>query len=231
MEWIVGIVMLLSGFLVNRGYELWKKKQAGLTGQAHGIISKLGKSVQSFTGNYFLSNCPTDNFKIAKHVYEHSTGEVIGTCFRENPICYGDHDLARLLPKGASFARLTTDAVCSEADLAKAEAVLKNLIADAKIISVPSGDYFTSIDGIFTELSDGTHIAFVTFPKTGSEHHNRGIVFYGHTAKAFFEYYRDLRDAPAAVLKKQAESTPDEITSAPGKTVAQAGNSEEEKRA
>ena len=194
MEWIIGIIMLAVGFFVDRGYELWKKKKAGLTGQAHDIISKLGKSVQSFTGNYFLSNSPTDNFRITKHVYEHAAGEVIGTCFRENPVDYGQQDLARLLPKGASFARLTTDAVCPESDRTKAEAVLKELLPDAKVVSVPSSERFTSIDGIFMELSDGTHIAFVTFPKTGTEHHNRGIVFYGHTAKAFFEYYRDLRD-------------------------------------
>jgi hypothetical protein len=206
MEWIVGIVMLVVGFLLDRAYEWHKKRQAGLTGQAHGIIAKLGKSVQSFTGNFFLSNCPTDNFKIAKHVYEHAAGDVIGTCFRENPIRYGEQDLARLLPKGASFARLTTDRVCPESDRAKAEVALKELLPNAKIVSVPPGDYFTSIDGIFTELSDETHIAFVTFPKTGTEHHNRGIVFYGHTARAFFEYFRDLRDAPTSELETQART-------------------------
>ena len=207
MEWIVGGVMLIVGFLLDRLWERWKKRRAGLTGQAHGIITKLGNSVQSFNGYYFLSNAPTDNFRIAKHVYEHAAGEVIGTCFRENPVCYGEQDLARLLPKGASFARLTTDRVCPKPDQAAAEAVLKTLVPNAKIVSVPSGDYFTSIDGIFTELSDGTHIAFVTFPKTGLEHHNRGIVFYGHTAKAFFEYFRNLRDAPQSQLEQQAEAT------------------------
>lgn len=209
MEWIVGIVMLIVGFLVDRWYELWKKKKAGLTGQAHDIISQLGRSVQSFSGNYFLANSPTDNFKITKHVYEHAAGDVIATCFRENPVSYGEHDLARLLPKGASFARLTTETVCPESDRLKAEAVLKGLLPNAKIINIPSGDYYTRIDGIYTELSDGTHIAFVTFPKTGTDHRNRGIVFYGHTAKAFFDYHRDLRDAPPSHLEKRVgtEST------------------------
>jgi hypothetical protein len=207
MKWIVGGVMLIVGFLLDRLWEWGKKRRAGLTGQAHGIITRLGNSVQSFNGYYFLSNSPTDNFRVAKHVYEHAAGEVIGTCFRENPACYGEQDLARLLPKGASFARLTTDRVCTEADRAASEAALKTLVPNAKIVSVPSGDYFTSIDGIFTELSDGTHIAFVTFPKTGTEHHNRGIVFYGHTAKAVFEYCRDLRDAPQSQLEQQAGAT------------------------
>ena len=205
MEWIVGIVMLIVGFFADRTYEYWKKKKAGLTGLAHGIISKLGKSVQSYTGNYFLAHTPTDNYKIAKHVYEHATGDVIATCFRENPVEYGEQDLARLLPTGASFSRLTTETVCPEADRCKAESVLGELIPNAKIVNVPSGDYFTRIDGIYTKLSDETYIAFVTFPKTGTGTRNRGIVFYGNTAKAFYEYHKDLRDAPPAVLEEQAE--------------------------
>lgn len=200
MEWIVGIVMLIVGFLADRTYEYWKKKKAGLTGLAHGIISKIGKAVQSFTGCYFLAHTPTDNYKIAKHVYENATGDVIATCFRENPITYGEHDLARLLPTGASFARLTTATVCPEADRSQAESILSKLVPNAKIVNVPSGDYFTRIDGIYTKLSDETYIAFVTFPKIGTENRNRGIVFYGNTAKAFYDYHKELRDAPSAVL-------------------------------
>ncbi len=203
MEWIIGSVMLIFGFFLDRGYEYWKKKKAGLTGLAHGIISKLGKSVQSFTGNYFIAHSPNDNFKIAKHVYEHVTGDVIATCFRENPFSYGAHDLARLLPTGTSFARLTTETVCSETERNKAEDALKDLVPNTKIVSVPAGDYFTRIDGIYAKLSDETYIAFVTFPKIGTEHRNRGIVFYGNTAKAFYDYHRDLRDAPYAVLENK----------------------------
>ena len=205
MEWIVGIFMLIVGFVVDRAYEYWKKKEAGLTGLAHGIILKLGRSVQSFTGNYFLAHTPNDNYKITKHVYENATGDVIATCFRENPASYGEQDLARLLPVGASFTRLTTETTCPESDRSKAEAILKELVPNAKIINIPSGDYFTRIDGIYTKLSDETYIAFVTFPKTGTEPHNRGIVFYGNTAKAFYDYHKDLRDVPPAVLVKQAE--------------------------
>lgn len=194
MEWIIGLTMLIAGFLLDRAYEWYKKRRAGLTGQAHDIIAKLGKSVQSSTGNYYLSNSPTDNFNIANHVYKHAAGDVIGTCFRENPADYGEQDLARLLPKGASFCRLTTDNVCPEDDRQKAEVALKELVPKAQVVNVPSSEYFTSIDGIFTELSDGTHIAFVTFPKTGNDHHNRGIVFYGNTAKAFFDYFEDLKN-------------------------------------
>jgi len=92
-----------------------------------------------------------------------------------------------------------------DTDRSKAEVVLKELVTNAKHVNVPSGDYFTRIDGIYTTLSDDTYIAFVTFPKTRTEHHNRGIVFYGNTAKAFYDYHKDLRDAPQAVLKTQAE--------------------------
>jgi len=199
MDWIlnsmVGIVMLVAGFGLDRLWEWRKKRKAGLTGQAHRIITKLGKSVQSFDGYYFLSRTPNENFKIANHVYEHAVGEVIGTCFRENPTTYGEQDLSRLLPPGASFTRLTTGKVCSSEDIEKAEAVLKEFVPNSKIVMVPSQEHFTSIDGIYAQLSDKTHIAFVTFPNIGPEHQNRGIVFYGHIAEAFFTYYSDLRDA------------------------------------
>ena len=133
-------------------------------------------------------------FKIANHVYEHAVGEVIGTCFRENPTTYGKQDLSRLLLPGASFTRLTTGKVCSSEDIEKAEAVLKEFVPNSKIVMVPSQEHFTSIDGIYAQLSDKTHIAFVTFPNIGPEHQNRGIVFYGHIAEAFFTYYSDLRE-------------------------------------
>jgi len=94
-------------------------------GQAHKIIAKLGKSGQSFDGYYFLSRNPTENFKIANHVYQHAAGELIDTCFRENPTTYGEQDLSRLLPPGTPFTRLTTDKICSPEDLEKAEATLK----------------------------------------------------------------------------------------------------------
>jgi len=194
MEWIIGIVMLMLGFLLDRLWERWKKSKAGLTGQAHNIIKQLGSSVQAYDGHYYLSKDPTQNYKIADHVYKHCAGDVIATCFRENPASYKDHDLARLLPKGASFSRVTNDQVCSPQDKDVAEGILKGLVPNSNIVVIPSSEYITSIDGIFCELSDETDIAFVTFPKMSDENNNRGIIFYGHTAKAFYEYYRDLRN-------------------------------------
>ncbi len=195
MQWVIGLVGLIAGFGLDRLWEWWKKRRVGLTGLAHDIIRKIGRSVQSFDGYYYLSSSPTDNYRIAKHVYEHAAGEVIGTCFRENPVCYGEQDLARLLPKGASFSRLTTDRVCSPEERESAEAVLGELVPNGEIVMVSSDEYLTSIDGIYTELSDGTHIVFVTFPKMNPEHCNRGILFYSHIDRAFFDYYRDVRDA------------------------------------
>ncbi len=191
----VGVVMLLIGFVLDRLWEWHKKKKAGLTGDAHGIISKLGKSVQSFDGYYYLSSSPSENFNIVNHIYKHAAGEVIATCFRENPIIYGEQDLARLLPPVTSFSRLTIDKLCSPKDRKKAESILKKLVTNSSIVIVPSQEKLTSIDGIFLRLPDKTHIAFVTFPKVDrAKHQNRGVVFYGHIAEAFFAYYRDLRD-------------------------------------
>jgi len=211
MDWIVngvvGMVMLLVGFGLDRLWEWRKKKKAGLTGQAHRIIAKLGKSVQSFDGYYFLSRSPHENFKIANHVYEHAAGEVIGTCFRENPTIYGEQDLSRLPPPGASFTRLTTDKVCSSEDIKKAESILKELVPSGKIVTVPAQEHFTRIDGIYAQLSDKTHIAFVTFPNMGPDHQNRGILFYGHIAEAFFTYYSDLRDVSVKAGEEMESST------------------------
>ena len=194
MDWVIGIVMLILGFCLDRLWEWWKKKKAGLTGQAHSIIRQLGNAVQAYDGHYYLSKDPTQNYKIAKHVYEHCSGDVVATCFRENPAAYKDHDLARLLPKGVSFARLTNDKVFSVTDKEATEATLKELVSNSKVVIVPSSEYITSIDGIFCELPDETNIAFVTFPKMSDGSSNRGIIFYGHTARAFYEYFRDLRN-------------------------------------
>lgn len=195
MDWVIGIIMLTLGFLLDRLWEGWKKKKAGLTGLAHNIIKQLGNSVQSYDGHYYLSKDPTQNYKIANHVYKHCTGDVVATCFRENPASYKEHDLARLLPKGVSFARITNEHVCTPEDKETAAKHLKSLVKNSNIIVVPSSEYITSIDGIFCELSDETNIAFVTFPKMNEKSSNRGIIFYGHTARAFYEYFRDLRDA------------------------------------
>ncbi len=191
---IITIAGAIVGFLLNRFYERKQKKKAGLTGNAHNIIKDLSKSVQSFEGYYLQSKSPKENFTIINHVYKNATGEIIGTCFRENPIRYQDHDLVQLLPKGAFFTRLTTDSICPEKDRKKAEAVLKDYIKNSRIINIPLKEVFTSIDGVFAELSDQTYIAFITFPKLGLENRNRGIIFYGNTAKSFFDYYKDLRD-------------------------------------
>ena len=189
--------MLVLGFLLDRIWEWWKKKQAGLTGQAHTIIKNLGNSVQAYDGHYYLSKDPTQNYKIAKHVYEHCAGDVVATCFRENPASYKEYDLARLLPKGVSFSRLTNDKVFSNNEKEATENILKELVPNSGIVIVPSSEYITSIDGIFCELPDETNIAFVTFPKMSDGSSSRGIIFYGHTARSFYEYFQDLRDAHA----------------------------------
>lgn len=48
-------------------------------------------------------------------------------------------------------------------------------------------------------------VALVTCPKTRTEYRTRIVMFYGNTAKAFYDYHRDLCDLPPAVLDKQAE--------------------------
>ena len=51
MEMIFNVIIgALAGFSIDRIWEWWKKRKAGLTGLAHSIISKLGNSIQSFNG-------------------------------------------------------------------------------------------------------------------------------------------------------------------------------------
>lgn len=200
IDWIMGGVVGASAtFGLDRLWEWRQKKKAGLTGRAHRIITRLGKSARSFDGYYFFSRSPTENFRIASHVYKHAAGEIIGTSFRENPTTYGEQDLAQLLPPGASFTRLTTDKVCSAEDKKQAEAILKVFVPNSKVAIIPSREYFTSIDGIYARLSDETYLAFVTFPDMGPERQNQGILFCGRIAEMFFTYYRDLSQTSDAV--------------------------------
>ena len=158
------------------------------------IVSKLGLATKGFEGNYYPSDSPTQNYKVANHIYQHADGEIIATSFRENPVKYGERDLARNLPHGgAGFTRITKANLCGKDDARKAKECLDSILPGASLIVLPKELFITSIDGIFCKLTDETYLAFATFPKTGEQHKNRGILFYGDIARAFFEYYNDLK--------------------------------------
>jgi hypothetical protein len=200
MEWIIGIACSLfgvfAGFCLDRLWGWQQKRKSGLIGDASRIVTKLGAAVKSFEGYYFVAESPTDNYKIANHFYQNAIGEIIATSFRENPASYGERDLARNLPNGGSnFTRISTSKICSTDDEQRAKNALDSILPGASLIVLPEGLFITSIDGIYCKLTDGTYLTFVTFPKTGDQHKNRGILFYGHIAKSFFDYYQDLKEA------------------------------------
>lgn len=200
---LVGIISSVIGAIIVRLWDCWKKKKAGLTGQASKIIKDLGTSVQKSEGCYYLSRDGTENYKLTSHLYERATGEVIATCFRDNPTTYGERDHARLLPKGVEFARLTTLRGIQDNELKDARDKLSEFVKHSEIIAVGDNENITKIDGIFAELADKTYFAFVTFPNLKLNKENRGVVFYGNIAKAFFLYYKDLKDSNKSVAEKE----------------------------
>ena len=199
MAWLIGITCALIGvvlgFALDRLWGWQQKRKAGLTGKAHKIVIKLGLPTKEFAGNYYLSDSPTQNYKVTNHIFQHADGTIIATSFRENPAKYGERDLARNLPNGgAGFTRITKADICGEDDAIIAKESLDSILPGASIVVLPENLFITSIDGIFCKLTDQTYLAFATFPKTGEQQRNRGILFYGEIAKAFFEYYRDISD-------------------------------------
>ncbi len=192
-EWIIGTACSFLGVFADRLWGWWQKRKSGLTGNACRIVKKLGPTVRSFEGYYYVAEDPTANYKTANHCYQNADGEIIATSFRENPANYGERDLARNLPNGGSnFTRISTSKICSKDDEQKAKSELDLILPKASLIVLPEELFITSIDGIYCKLTDGTYLAFVTFPDIGIA--QRGVLFYGHIAKYFFDYYHGLKE-------------------------------------
>ncbi len=199
MQWYEGIACSVIGglfwFLVERFRSHRQRRAAGQTGCAHEIVEEIGPISKPFEGRYYLSETADDNYTTVNHIYQRASGEVIATSFRENPSRYTDKDLARNLKKRvADFTRISSSTICTEADARSARQVLNQILPGASLVVVPQDTSTTCVDGLFCKLYDDTYLAFVTFPTTKEYSHNRGILFYGNIARAFFEYYRDLRD-------------------------------------
>jgi hypothetical protein len=178
--------------LVTIYREKRKEKKAGLTGEAHKLVSML-PGIEKLNGHYYVARSADDNFAITNHVYTNATGRVIATCFRENPADYEPRDLARMLKKdGVAFTRITREEVCNSHDRDKALNAIKTLHPNSRLICIPAGKDVNIIDGIFVKCPDKTNIAFITFPATSDKNSIRGVLLYGHIAKAFYDYFAEL---------------------------------------
>lgn len=159
--------------------------------QAHEIINWLQGNLQKITGSYIITNTKNENAKIAGQLYSRVNGEVISTCFFESPD-YGHSDYANMISPATKFIRITCNDVCSDVVAKKVIDRLNSFECSASLVVVSSKINISKIGGIFCNLSDGSHLAFIAMNNRGGSNENQGIMLSGTIAREFFQYYKSF---------------------------------------
>lgn len=170
--------------------------------KAYDVLKGLSEHLGQPEGQYYFTDFAETNYRVAKHIYENANGAIIATAFHENPLLYGEDDLAGRISKGVKFTRISCTAVCDSQSEEKARKFLSALLESANLVVIPKDSAFTRIDGIFSMLTDGSFLAFLTFRHPSNPQENRGAVFMdgidktGSTtnglARTLFIYYQGL---------------------------------------
>lgn len=138
-------------------------------------------------GCYVLTDSTKENTQIAARLYSRIDGNIIGTCFFENPY-YGRGDFASTISESAKFTRLATQDVCDTEDTIKVKDLFSTFSCKANFVMVPDGVEISKIGGIFCHLSDKSYLAFIAL-NTQDNSSNRGLVFSGTLAKELYTYF------------------------------------------
>ena len=193
-----------TGFLISTAVALiiyiWSKMPPKC--QAYNILKGLTTYLGQPEGQYYFTHSSEDNQRVAEHLYKKARGEIIATAFHENPLIYGQDDLASHISADSDFTRITCAAVCDPQSEESARESLSALLKGSNFVVLPKECVFTRIDGIFSKLRDGSCLAFLTFRHPSNPKENRGAVFMdgidktGSTteglARTLFIYYRAL---------------------------------------
>ena len=69
---------------------------------------------------------------------------------------------------------------------------MQKILKGSNLVVVPEDAYITKIDGIFSKLSDDSHLTFIAFRNHDNPEKNKGVIFRDGIAKGFFEYYKKI---------------------------------------
>lgn len=146
------------------------------------------EEIEEINGSYIYSDSTLKNKKIATLLYTKCTKKLIGTAFFEDPNNYKD-DLAAFVDQGIEFVRITTGDVCSQESQKGQKEKLRSFQSNARLVVVPADTGISKLGGLFCEMKDGSHLAFIALNNVGNKGENHGLVFCGDTAEHLFKYY------------------------------------------
>lgn len=203
---VVLISLIIHAYISGRPFQLWppsfgmgenkkpkkieypKNDFDDIDDQAMKVLKGLQIKLHKVSGSYVFNDNTVENSKTASQLYNLLSGEIIGTCFFEDPSSYGENDFAKFINTGTKFHRLATDSNCPPQSKEKVESAFKSLNCDATLTVLSENYTISKIGGIFSKLPDRSYLAFIALNNT-DDNGNRGVVFCGEIAKQLFEYY------------------------------------------
>lgn len=159
---------------------------------SHAVLKGLQIELKKTLGQHAILETTRQNLRTTAHLYSNLQGDIIGTCFFENPD-YGPNDLSESIRKGSRFYRLTLRDLCSDKSEAAISGRFNKHPSKQSLIVLDNNVEISKIGGIFCECDDKSHLAFIALNNfCGANTSNQGIVFCGDIAEAFFNYYNSF---------------------------------------
>jgi hypothetical protein len=159
--------------------------------EAKKILKWVQENINKINGDFILTDTTTENAQIAARLYSKIRGEIISTCFFEDPD-YGNGDFANTISPGTNFHRITLNSLCS---LDKKDGLINRLAkyeCNANLVVISNEAEITKIAGIFCKLTDKSYLAFIALNSYGPNKKNKGLTFTGDIAQILFEYYNSF---------------------------------------
>ncbi len=159
--------------------------------EAKRVLRWVQENLNKVNGNFILTDTVNENAQTAARLYTKLTGDIIATCFFEEPD-YGNGDFANTISPGANFVRLTTSNLCPVDKVEMLNERLANFSCNARLIVIEDDIDVTKIAGIFSKLPDKSYLAFLALNDYGKTKVNKGLTFTGDIAENLYEYYKSF---------------------------------------
>jgi len=159
--------------------------------EAKTVLEWVQKNINKVDGDYILTETINENAQIAARLYSKLNGDIIATCFFDEPD-YGNGDFANTISPGTNFSRITTESLCPEEKATVLRLRLKKFVCNSSLVVIPNGIEITKIAGIFCKLPDKSYISFIALNNYGAKQLNKGLTFTGDLAEKLYEYYKSF---------------------------------------
>ena len=161
---------------------------------SHAVLHILQADLKKTRGHHAILETTTENRHATSTLYGQLHGDIIGTCFFENPN-YGEHDLAGTILKTSRFTRITTQDLCDDETKKRVMSQFQDYRARARLIVLDNETEVSKIGGIFCKCDDGSHLAFMALNNWyDATPKNLGLVYCGDIAEQMYKYYKSFVD-------------------------------------